>query len=224
MDRTESRPRLSDIAQDEILYRIRSGGLAEGTRLPSEPELARQMGISRGILREALNALQARGFITRTPRGGSHITRRDPSALIDGMTQGLMNASLSDLIDYREALETFAARAVLRKASDEDLARLRALSVFTPDQHLACSRDFHYRLAELSGVKVFAQYIDFYFERVEVLASPDTLSEPPRGIDRDLERIMAALEARSLRQINTALRRLFLHIRKYYRRVLPYFS
>ena len=57
MEHSDNRPRLSDLAQEEILFRIRSGELPVGTRLPSEPELAQQMGISRGILREALNAL-----------------------------------------------------------------------------------------------------------------------------------------------------------------------
>ena len=46
-----ARVRLSDKAEQELLLRIHSGELPVGTRLPSEPELAEEMNISRGILR-----------------------------------------------------------------------------------------------------------------------------------------------------------------------------
>ena len=220
MDRTDNHPRLSDIAQEEILCQIYNGGLAVGSKLPSEPELARQMGISRGILREALNALQARGFITRSPRGGSHITRRDLPVLIDGMSQGLMKASISDLIDSREALETFAAQRVLRQASDEDLATLHELTLFTDDQVVSGSRAFHFRLAELSGIMVFAHFMDFYFERVVTLASSYEHKYKPKNIGRELERIVQALENRNQRQLNAALRRHFKDVRRYHGCVL----
>ena len=130
MEHTDNRMRLSDLAQEEILYRIRTGELPVGTRLPSEPELAQQMGISRGILREALNSLQTRGYITRTPRGGSHITRPEITALGENLIRGMINAPLSELTDYREAVETHAAVLVLRRASDDDIEQLRELIQF----------------------------------------------------------------------------------------------
>ena len=216
MAQTDNRPRLSDIAQEEILCRIRSGELPIGTRLPSEPDLARQMGISRGILREALNALQVRGFITRTPRGGSHICDQTTAELTERLIRGMMQASLSDLIDYREALEGFAARRVLQIITDEELVRLRNLIQFDAEHVVVRCHDFHYRIAELSGVQVFAQYIDFYFERLPSLILPELKNIKPKTLERDHERIFSALENRSLRQLNAALRRQFKNIRKFY--------
>ena len=67
--------RLSDKAEQALLQQIHSGELPVGAKLPSEPILAKEMGLSRGILREALNSLQAKGYISRTPRGGSYVMR-----------------------------------------------------------------------------------------------------------------------------------------------------
>ena len=53
---------------------MREGELTVGTRLPPEAQLAEQLGVSRGILREALTILEARGHLSRTPKGGTVIT------------------------------------------------------------------------------------------------------------------------------------------------------
>jgi len=65
----------------EIAYalaaRIRSGEVASGTRLPSEPELARSMGVSRNTVREAISVLREQG-LTTTKQGIGTFTL-DPS-------------------------------------------------------------------------------------------------------------------------------------------------
>ena len=217
MEHTDSRPRLSDLAQEQILCRIRSGELPVGSRLPSEPELAQQMGISRGILREALNSLQTRGYITRAPRGGSHITRPEASAMSEMIMKGLLNATLSELIDCREALETYAAILAIARASDEEIAHLRELAMFEAEHSVADSRDFHYRLAELSRVPQIPLFIDFYYERLPTLTQDLQLKGKPPLVSQDLERILKALEKRNTRTMHTAMVKLFRHIRKYYK-------
>ena len=221
MDRSENKPRLSDLAQEQILCRIRSGELPVGSRLPSEPELAQQMGISRGILREALNALQTRGYITRTPRGGSHITRPSATALSEDLMKDLMSASLGELVDFREALETYATFLVVFKATDEDIASLRTLAQFEAEHSLSDSRDFHYRIAELSQHTLFARYIDFYYERIPSLLQDIPLKGKPRFVNADRERILRALEKRSVRSMHSAMVKLFKHIRQYYQLPQP---
>ena len=97
--------RLSDKAEQALLQQIHSGELPVGAKLPSEPTLAKEMGLSRGILREALNSLQAKGYISRTPRGGSYVTRTADNHIGDSITAKVRSAELPDLIEYREALE-----------------------------------------------------------------------------------------------------------------------
>ena len=62
----ENKSRSEQVAQ-RILRMIADGTLQEGDKLPSEPEFAKQLGISRGILREGLAQLKAQGVIRRKP-------------------------------------------------------------------------------------------------------------------------------------------------------------
>src|SRR5918992_423458 len=58
------RGRLRDRAADQLLEMVVSGGLEPGERLPSERELCERLGVSRTVVREALNLLEARGLIS----------------------------------------------------------------------------------------------------------------------------------------------------------------
>ena len=103
---------LSSEAFDKVLEAITSGEFDPGQRL-SEAELARQLGISRGPLREALGRLEGR-LVTRTPRIGVRVitfTRED----------------LESLYITREALEGMSARLASERMSDARLVELRKL-------------------------------------------------------------------------------------------------
>lgn len=103
---------LSSEAFDKVVEAITSGEFDPGQRL-SEAELARNLGISRGPLREALGRLEGR-LVKRTPRIGVHVisfTREDLEALF--LT--------------REALEGMSARLAAERMSDTQLKDLRAL-------------------------------------------------------------------------------------------------
>ncbi|WP_022873130.1 GntR family transcriptional regulator [Nesterenkonia alba] len=62
---------------------IESGQLAEGTRLPTERDFSRRLGVSRMTLRQALQTLELRGLIRRTHgrKGGSFVT--SPAIKVD---------------------------------------------------------------------------------------------------------------------------------------------
>src|SRR5207244_3027818 len=62
--------------QGELAERIGQGQLAAGTRLPSEPELAAEFGVSRATLREALRALEGQGFVRRLWGSGTYVADR----------------------------------------------------------------------------------------------------------------------------------------------------
>ncbi len=68
--------RLSFKIREELASRIASGRIAPGSKLPPEPELAEEMGVSRATLREALRSLEEDGFVTRTSGAGTYATRR----------------------------------------------------------------------------------------------------------------------------------------------------
>ncbi|MBN9425421.1 MAG: GntR family transcriptional regulator [Burkholderiales bacterium] len=80
-----------------LAERIRDGVYAVGDRLPTEIELAQELGVSRNTVREALNHLANRGLILRRRRGGTTVLGTgeerlryrysiDPLAVLDGVS------------------------------------------------------------------------------------------------------------------------------------------
>jgi GntR family transcriptional regulator len=68
--------RLSFRVRDELASRMASGRIPPGSKLPPEPELAEELGVSRPTLREALRSLEEDGFVTRTRGAGTYATHR----------------------------------------------------------------------------------------------------------------------------------------------------
>lgn len=60
-------------AQDRILQLLRKGAYPSGAQLPPEPELARDLGISRSTLREALRGLEQMGLVVRRHGVGNFV-------------------------------------------------------------------------------------------------------------------------------------------------------
>lgn len=126
---------------------ILSGELAPGTKI-SEPALAREYGVSRGPLREALHRLQERKLIARSANQGPRIVSPSPEAL-------------AELFVVREALEGMAARLAAKHATDAEIAALRAAvnrnadaagaeAGTTADLDEQHDRDFHFAIAQCS--------------------------------------------------------------------------
>src|SRR4029450_9043812 len=74
------RTRLRDTAADQLLEMVISGGLEPGERLPPERELCAHLGVSRTVVREALNLLEARGLISIQHGRGAVVSGGNPPA------------------------------------------------------------------------------------------------------------------------------------------------
>jgi GntR family transcriptional regulator len=69
-----ARSRLRSVSvHDELRQRIDQGALPTGSRLPSEPDLAAELGVSRATLREALRALEDEGLLRRRRGSGTYV-------------------------------------------------------------------------------------------------------------------------------------------------------
>jgi GntR family transcriptional regulator len=66
----------------QLADRIESDQLAVGTRLPSEPKLATELGVSRATVRDALRALEQEGLVRRVQGSGTYVAQpRVPNSL-----------------------------------------------------------------------------------------------------------------------------------------------
>jgi DNA-binding GntR family transcriptional regulator len=103
---------LAGEAFGKLVQAITSGEFEPGQKL-SEAQLARQLGISRGPLREALGRLEGR-LVTRTPRLGVRVIEFD-------------REDLEQLFLVREALEGMAARLAAERMVAEERKQLSEL-------------------------------------------------------------------------------------------------
>ena len=124
----EARPRPRAVrVRDELTQRIDSGVLPAGSRLPSEPALATELGVSRATLREALRALESEGRLRRMWGSGTFVadSRRMANSLdvnfgvteavrAAGMTPGIASAHYS----LEPATTSEAARLNVPPGSD----------------------------------------------------------------------------------------------------------
>jgi DNA-binding GntR family transcriptional regulator len=101
----------STAATELIREAILDGRLVPGERLKEE-ELARELGISRTPVREALLMLQAEGLVNATPNRGAAVRVHTPE-------------DLDDLYQLRALLEGYAARRAAARISEEQIELMR---------------------------------------------------------------------------------------------------
>jgi GntR family transcriptional repressor for pyruvate dehydrogenase complex len=101
-----------EVTIDALLDRIRSGALVPGALLPSERELAAQIGVSRGTLREAIRILDYTGVLDVRTRAGTYVADGALSKRIELRTNAavLGEESPLDIMVARRALEPVSAR------------------------------------------------------------------------------------------------------------------
>lgn len=61
---------------DDLRSRVLAGELTTGTQLPSEPDLARRMHVSRSTLRAAIAVLEQEGLVRRVHGSGTYVNDR----------------------------------------------------------------------------------------------------------------------------------------------------
>ncbi len=129
---------------DKTFYDLRSdivdGSIGAGSKL-SEADLASRYNVSRAVVREAINRLEACRIVDRKPNVGARVVTLTPEGLIE-------------LYKVREALEGMAAREAAINMSDDEIADLNALlnthfETVQGEQRYyqeAGDVDFHYRV------------------------------------------------------------------------------
>ncbi|MFE2540453.1 GntR family transcriptional regulator [Actinacidiphila glaucinigra] len=145
--------------ESELRERILRGDLTPGDRLP-EVQLAEELGTTRFAVRSALQALEARKLVERTPNAGVVVARLD-------------HDRLQEIYDVLELLEGLAARLAAQKSTPADWAELQEL--FAEGGGLD-------EAAEGGDIDVFLAAIDRYRDTVIELADQSFLAEMLVGV------------------------------------------
>lgn len=144
------RTNLTSQVVDSIKGYIAANDLAPGARLPGERELARTLGVSRTVCREALKSLEAVGLLEISAGNGVFVADQVYPALLDHISFALQRSpqEFRHLLRTRVAIEVGALEEVLDNILDSDFEALelscRALErASNPEEYVAAEMDFH---------------------------------------------------------------------------------
>jgi len=209
------RRRLSDAAVLQIINLIRNGSIAVGDKLPSERDLARDLGVSRVLVRESLRALEAMGLIEVKPGIGAFVTQQSPVNMQIANYLRSHPIEVLEVVEVRAALAELAGELAAKRLSQDDLAKLTRL------YHAQCDAFASGRLVDLPDLDEEFHAIIYAATRNHVLVSTYdhtrsvldyvrwnhiTLMTRTKESLREHDRILRALTARDSRAAGSALR------------------
>lgn len=163
--------RLGDQLYGQILEQIVSGGLKEGSKLPSESQICKAFQVSRPTVREALMRLHADGLVATRQGSGTFVQKRPPERLTD-LAKISDVAGLLRCMEVRIALEDRAAGLAAERRTAQELDRiLRALEVLRDNSgkgsgmgSAEADYQFHRAVSDASGNELFVTMLETLHE------------------------------------------------------------
>jgi GntR family transcriptional regulator, transcriptional repressor for pyruvate dehydrogenase complex len=194
---------------DQLRELIVSGELPPGARLPNEAVLAREFGVSRATVREALRVLTAQNLIrtTKGAGGGSYVTLPTVDHISEFLRGNLNllseseHVTLEEFLELRELIEVPAARLAASRSSERDVGRLRdsipeePLRMTTQEQ-FGYNKAFHTVVVEACGNTLLYIAAQPVFTVLQTHLARSSLGQSfHRSINEHHRRILAAIEA-----------------------------
>ena len=174
---------LVDQALDQLRQRINAGAWQVGQRLPTEPELSAELGISRNTVREAMRVLAFSGLIEIRQGDGSYLrSMTDPL----GTMRALSHCTLGQAQETRQILEVEAIGLAAQRRTASDLRALRtaldtSAALYQGDLEAYISADlaFHQRLVDAAHNPALSELYQ-YFSAIVGAQLRQTLNLSPR--------------------------------------------
>lgn len=214
-----ARYRLSQAIVLDYLKQIGSGELKPGSPMPTEAVLCEKYEVGRSVVREALQALHAKGFIVVRQGSVATVADRQHWNVLDTDFLAVHSGQefFLDLQVARETLEPQIAYLAAQNRSEEDVAALEAAhaaatKASNPKDHARNDIEFHRALAQASGNAILASFHDSLTSLGQRTRSAS--ATVPGAIGRAWqwhEQILAAVRSRDPESASAAMR---LHLRQ----------
>ena len=153
---------------DQIRGLIRAGEFPTGSRLPPERSLAKQLGVSRPSVREALIALEVEGLVEVRIGSGIYVLAMGGAGDVQAANDAA--AGPFELLRARYVIEGECAALAAKSARKAQVAAIEAaLDEMDRErrdgrQPLASDRLFHLRIAEATGNGALVQVVKQLWE------------------------------------------------------------
>ena len=157
--KVQSETKVSQIAR-QILLAIKNGDYKPGDKLPSERQIADQMGVSRNAVREALKSLQLLKIVEVRTGVGTFTNTLAGDENLNGEIFPIFEESkdLAEIIEARKAFELGFVSIAVANASSKDIRNLEQslkkmcskAAIKDYRKYLSAGREFHINLAKSS--------------------------------------------------------------------------
>lgn len=160
--------KLYDKVVDHVLFLIQSGELCSGDQLPTEKELALQMGVSKTAVREAMSALESMGYTRSRVGEGTFVSDVTLDSLILPVSMVLSQDEdvVDNLMELRVILETRSAELAAQRLTPANATLLRdnldtmRQAVEFGGNAIEIDEHFHTLLARCTGNSVFCRLFE----------------------------------------------------------------
>jgi DNA-binding FadR family transcriptional regulator len=191
-----------------------AGEFPEGSRLPSERDLAEQLGVSRPSVREGLIALEVQGKVEVRVGAGIFVARARPVAVADPVAEG---QGPFELLRARWLIEGEISAEAARNASPEELEVVQTAVSEMESRHRqkrdaeAADRNFHIGIAKATHNSALVSVVRDLWDqgRGAIWKRMEHHFETPElraAVFRDHRAILSALQTRDARGARAAMR------------------
>jgi DNA-binding FadR family transcriptional regulator len=199
-----------DVVFQNIQARIHSGELPLGYHFPPQKILAKEMDVSSSTIRAAINKLITLGYLSIKPGVGATVVSRSASSLVSNLGSHLFihSSEVGYFMEARLYLEQASIRAAVRKATDEDFAKLEEClagqrrAVKDGDHQLFAALDtrFHLSLIAAGRNPLLIQFMEIIRNMLQsFIAETNQLEMDMNSIISRHEAILERLKLRDVR-------------------------
>ena len=181
------------------------GELRPGEKLPSEPELAHQLGVGRSAVREAMKVMAALGVVNIRHGSGTYIADKPSQNMLSPLVFAVMLESnmTVEFFELRLSMQLSYSVLASQNANAKDWQRIEAAAQSLEDYALEPEKDietltqldlnFHYAILEATHnpllIKIGRTVEELFFTSIHnTLAA---MNQPQNAIDSHKEIIQA---------------------------------
>ena len=154
---------LTERAKQQLENLIVGQKLQPGERLPAEGEMAKMLGVSRTVVREAIRSLAAKGLVESRTGSGVYVRSLNHEIVQEPISLLLrsQNLTVDDILEIREMLDVKIAAVAAERAQQDDIeameSTIQVLSrlKLSAAEYAEADMSFHSRLAAAARNPLF---------------------------------------------------------------------
>lgn len=200
-------PDRQTVIRDHLKKYIVGNRLQPGDRLPTEEQMAEQLGVSRTALREALRGMEALDIIAVQQGVGRVVLPFSFQPLLEKLSYGFIfhNTTILQIMEIRQSLDAFFIEAAIHHLEEEDLGKLSKLVDEMQSRTMAgldmdeTDYDFHKLLYERCGNPLALQLFEVAWRvRMAALDMATATREIPSGSAEDHQELLQAMRVKDV--------------------------